>query len=95
MSDIRRCPHCSAHLEQTSAVLNLSHGKTHFRSWLCRGCGTRVETRQLGNELEDVLLVSKPKAVIDAAVHERMEAESLGHREFQSIGGKRHVTARS
>ena len=91
MSDFRKCPHCQTRLEQTGAVLNLTRGKVHFRSWLCPDCGTRQETRRINDESEEVLLTSKPKAVIDAALNDRMEQELEGHRQFQSIGGRRHV----
>ena len=90
MSDIRNCPHCNAHLELVSETLNWTKGKVHFRSWLCRSCGVRQETRKIGNEPEETLLTSKPRAVIDAAHDARMEQERLGHEQFQAKGG-RHV----
>lgn len=77
-----KCPRCAHPLEQTNAVLNLTHGKVHFRSWICRACGTRLETRQLGTEPEEVLLTSPPRAQVDAALQDRMEAERLGHEQF-------------
>lgn len=86
-----RCPHCDSRLDQTGAVLNLARGKTHFWSWACRSCGTRVETRKIDFGPVEVLLVSQPKAVIDAALDDRVERESLGHAEFQVIRGRRNV----
>ena len=86
-----RCPHCQTRLEQTGAVLSNVRGRVHFRSWACPDCGTRVETRRVGSGEEEVLLVSPPRAVVDAALNDRMEQELEGHRQFQSIGGRRNV----
>ncbi|NCC05338.1 MAG: hypothetical protein EOM37_15180 [Proteobacteria bacterium] len=74
MSDIMKCPHCGKHLGQTDAVLNLNQGKVHFRSWLCPCCGTRVETRSLGSEPEETLLISPPQ--IDSAQRKQAEHQA-------------------
>lgn len=60
MSDIMKCPHCGKHLGQTDAVLNLNQGNVLFCSWLCPRCGTRVETRAVGSEPEETLLIAPP-----------------------------------
>ncbi|NCC05278.1 MAG: hypothetical protein EOM37_14880 [Proteobacteria bacterium] len=87
MLDIKKCPHCGGHVEQTGSTLNLTRGRILFESWICRVCGTRVETRKIGTEPVEVLLTSQPKAVIDAALNDRMEREAEGHREFFAKGG--------
>lgn len=92
MSDFKKCPNCSAHLELVNEVLNLTHGKVHFRSWLCPGCGVRVETRRIGNEPEETLLVSQPRTVIDARLAEEDARRAEGHRQFLSVGGRRNVS---
>ena len=91
MPEIKKCPNCGDHMDLVSETLNLSHGKVHFRSWLCRSCGVRMETRRIGNAPEEALLVSQPRAVVDAALNDRMERETEGHRQFQAIGGRRNV----
>lgn len=91
MPEIKRCPHCDSHLELVNSTLSWTRGRVLFQSWLCPGCGVRQETRRIGSGEEEVLLTSAPKAVVDAAENARMEQESLGHREFQSIGGRRNV----
>lgn len=91
MSDYKKCPNCGSMLDLVSDVRSNTHGKVYFRSWLCQSCGVRQETRQIGTEAEETLLVSAPRAVIDASVQDRMEQKSLGHAEFQSIGGRRHL----
>jgi len=76
MSDIMKCPHCGKHLGQTDAMLNVNQGKVLFCSWLCPRCGTRVETRAVGSEPEETLLISPPQ--IDSVERKQAERQAQG-----------------
>jgi uncharacterized protein (UPF0212 family) len=58
--DFKKCPHCQEHLGLTSETLSLVHSKVLFCSWLCPVCGSRVETRTVGSDPEETLLIAPP-----------------------------------
>ena len=74
--DFKKCPHCQDHLGLTSETLSLVHSKVLFCSWLCPRCGTRVETRAVGSEPEETLLISPPQ--IDSVQRKQAERQAQG-----------------
>ena len=90
MEQIDICPHCDQTMELTGETQSYTRGKRFFRSWICPSCGCRRETRQLGSEVEEVLMTSPPRAEVDRQAQEQVDRRAEGVKEFiaRSQGGR-------
>lgn len=59
--DFKKRPHGQDHLGLTSETIPLTHGKVLFCSWICQGCGTRMENRRIYRVTEVILLTRATK----------------------------------
>ena len=84
-----KCSHCDQELRETHAI-QARPGLMH-RSYICDGCGSRVEAQQERGQAVEVLVVGEPRAVIEARQAEEEARRADGIKQFLSIGGRRHV----